>query len=57
MAAYRWAMAPLVRGLRKFAPDTSLEIEEASVEIRAPDMPPVQLRNISVRVQTQSSAA
>ena len=52
VAAYRSAIGPLAESLRKFAPDTRLEIDDGSVEVCAPDMPSVQLRNVSVRVQT-----
>jgi len=57
VAAYRSVMERVVEGLRKFAPDTRLEIVDASVEIVAPNIPPVQLRNVSVRVQTQTGGA
>ena len=57
VAAYRSVMERVVEGLRKFAPNTRLEIVDASVEIVAPNIPPVQLRNVSLQVQTQTSGA
>jgi hypothetical protein len=51
-AIYRSVMEPVAGYFRQFAPDTVISVEDALVNVRAPGMPPFELRNLSVRVQS-----
>ncbi|HXV10563.1 MAG TPA: AsmA family protein, partial [Burkholderiales bacterium] len=44
---YRSVMEPVVDAVREFAPDTFIEIEDAELEVRIPDAPPMQLRKLT----------
>lgn len=57
LGRYRAAMAPVVEKLRTFAPDSVIEIEAASVDVRAAGALPLELRNLSIRAQTHVDAA
>ena len=51
-AIYRSVMEPVVGLVRQFAPDTVLTVEGASVNVRAPGTPPIELRDLSVRARS-----
>jgi uncharacterized protein involved in outer membrane biogenesis len=53
-AAYRSIMQPIVDVVRQFAPDSALTIEDAVVDVRVPGVPPIELRELSLRVNTGS---
>jgi len=53
---YRSAMAPVVETVRDIAPDTQVEIEDAELEVRVPDMPPMQLSKLRVRARAGARA-
>jgi hypothetical protein len=50
--AYRSAVGAVVGGLGEFTADTELEIENAAVEVRAPGVPAIQLRDLSIHART-----
>jgi hypothetical protein len=52
VAIYRSLLEPLLRVLRKAAPDSLIEIADGELELRAPALPSVQVRAISLRAQT-----
>lgn len=52
LEAYRSAAGAVVAGIREFAADAALEIDDADVEIRAPNLPEIRLRDLSIRAQT-----
>ena len=54
LAAYRSIMQPIVDVVREFAPDTALTVEDAVVDVRVPGVPPIELRDLSLRVNTGS---
>ena len=56
VAAYRSAIGPIVDLVRQFAPDTTLTIEDASVDVRASGLPPIELSELSLRAQTGSKS-
>jgi hypothetical protein len=51
-AIYRSVMEPVVGLVRRFAPDTVLTVEDAIVDVRAPGMPPIEFRNLSIRARS-----
>ena len=51
-AIYRSVMAPVVGLVRRFAPDTVFTVEDAIVDVRAPGMLPIELRELSVRARS-----
>ena len=52
VAIYRSVMEPVAGIFRRFAPDTVISVEDALVDVRAPGMPPIELRDLSVRVRS-----
>jgi hypothetical protein len=52
LAIYRSVMEPVVGVVRQFAPDTVISVEDALVDVRAPGMPPIELRDLSVRARS-----
>jgi len=54
VAIYRSVAGPIADAVRAFAPDTVIEIEDASVDVRVSDMPPMQLTRLSLRAQADS---
>lgn len=52
--AFRSAASAIAVGIRQFAADTELEIDDATVEVRAADLPPIRLRGLSIHAQTDS---
>ena len=55
VAAYRSLMEPLLRAVRKAAPDSLIEIDEGNLELRAVAMPSVQVHGVSLRARTGAS--
>ncbi len=53
---YRSVAGPIADALRAFAPDTALEIEDASVDVRVSGMPPIQLTQLSLHAQAGSKS-
>ncbi len=51
-AIYRSVMEPVAGIFRRFAPDTEISVEDALVDVRAPGMPPIELRDLSGRVRS-----
>jgi AsmA-like protein len=49
---YRSVVGAMVQGVREFAPDTVIGIENAGVDVRVPGMPPVQLSQLTLRART-----
>jgi len=49
LAAYRQAIEPVVRALQKFAPQTEIRIQSASIEVAAAGL---QLRELSIAART-----
>jgi len=54
VAIYHSVMERVVSVFRQFAPDTVISVEDARVDVRAPGMPPIELRDLSVRAQSGS---
>ena len=52
LEAYRTAVAAVIVGIRQFAADTVLEIDDATAEVRAPDLPAILLRGLSIHART-----
>jgi hypothetical protein len=52
VAGYRFAMGPVVDAVRKFAPDTSLEVDDAIVDVHAPDMLPIRLSGLALQARS-----
>lgn len=52
---YRSLASAIREGIREFAADTALEIDDAAVEVRAPDLPAIQLLRLSIHAQTDST--
>ena len=52
VAIYRSVMEPVAGIFRRFAPDTVISVEDALVDVRAPGMPPIELRDLSVRARS-----
>jgi hypothetical protein len=52
IAIYRSVMEPVVGVVRRFAPDTVISVEDALVDVRAPGMPALELRELSTRAQS-----
>ena len=55
MLGYRSAMGTVLDAIRKFAPDTLLEIDEGIVNIGAPDLPPIRLSGLALRARSDST--
>ena len=55
VAAYRSLLGPLVRSIRHAAPQTVLQIDQANVELRQPDAPVLQVRDMSLRAETDAT--
>jgi len=55
LAVYRSVMEPLLRAIRKAAPDSLIEIDEGNLELRAIAMPSIQLHSISLRARMGAS--
>jgi len=53
-AAYRSILQPIVDVVREFAPDTALTVEDAVVDVRVSGVPPIELRDLSLRLNTGS---
>jgi AsmA-like protein len=49
---YRSVVGAIVQGVREFAPDTVIGIENAGVDVRVPGMPPVQLSRLTLRARS-----
>ena len=43
---YRSVMGPIADAVQKFAPDTLVELEDAELEVRVPDTPPMRLSKL-----------
>ena len=43
---YRSAMGPIADGVQRFAPDTLFVLEDAELEVRVPDAPPMRLSKL-----------
>ena len=54
VAIYRSVAGSIAEAVRVFAADTVIEIEDASVDVRVSDMPPMQLTRLSLRAQADS---
>jgi hypothetical protein len=52
VAIYRSVMEPVVGVVRQFVPDTVISVEDALVDVRAPGMPSIELRDLSVRARS-----
>jgi uncharacterized protein involved in outer membrane biogenesis len=52
VAGYRAALAPAIEEIRRIAPDGLLSVEDADVDIRVSDVPPIRLSKLSLRAQT-----
>lgn len=52
--AYRSSMESIVGALREFAPDTDMAIDNAEIAIRMEDVPPIEVKELSVRGRTGS---
>src|SRR5260221_3471175 len=52
VAAYRSALRPVIEAIRRLAPDGVLSVEDAEVDIRVSDVPPIRLNGLSLRAQT-----
>ncbi|HTT13181.1 MAG TPA: AsmA-like C-terminal domain-containing protein [Burkholderiaceae bacterium] len=52
LATYRDAIGAAAQGIRKFAPASTLATEAARVIVRMPDLPPVDLDNLSLRAHS-----
>jgi hypothetical protein len=52
VAIYRSVMEPVVGVVRRIAPDTVISVEGALVDVRAPGMPALELRELSIRAQS-----
>jgi len=50
--AYRSTMASVVEALREFTPDTALEVDNAEIAVRVEGMPPIEAKELTVRVRT-----
>lgn len=51
---YRAVMRPIADGIRKFAPDTVIGIENAELDISIQGAPPIQLSRLTLRARTGS---
>jgi AsmA-like C-terminal region len=54
VAAYRSLMGPLLRAVHNAAPDALLEVDEADVDLRAPALPNLQVRGLSLRARADA---
>lgn len=52
VAIYRSVMEPVVSVVRQIAPDTVISVEDALLDVRVPGMPPIELRDLSVRARS-----
>ena len=52
LEAYRSAAGAVVAGIREFAADAALKIDDAAAEIRAPNLPEIRLRDLTIHAQT-----
>jgi uncharacterized protein involved in outer membrane biogenesis len=52
VTAYRSALRPAIEAIRRIAPDGLLSVEDADVDIRVSDVPPIRLSGLSLRAQT-----
>lgn len=57
IAVYRAAADGARRALQAFAPDTELAIEEGAMELRLAGLPPVALKALSLRAQSDGARA
>ena len=48
---YRSAMDPVVGAVRKFAPNTVVTVEDAELEVRVPDAPPMRLDKLTLHAR------
>ena len=55
LALYRSLIGPLLQAVRDAAPEATLEISEGNLELRAPGMPHIQARGLSLRARTDAS--
>lgn len=53
--AYRGIAEPLVQVLRKIAPDTSLSVQDGSLELIAPGLPPIGATAMNLNVRTDAA--
>jgi len=51
---YRSSMQGIVDALRQFAPDTEVDVDEADVNVRIENMPPIEVSKLTVRAHTSS---
>jgi uncharacterized protein involved in outer membrane biogenesis len=49
---YRAVMNPVIHGIREFAPDTVIRIENAELDVRAPGVLPIQLNRLTLQART-----
>lgn len=52
VAIYRSVMEPVAGIFRRFAPDTVISVEDARLDVRAAGIPPIELRDLSVRARS-----
>src|SRR5262245_15104998 len=52
LASYRDVVGMAVHAIRSFAPESVVSIEAGSVRVRAPDVPLIELDDLSLRAQT-----
>ena len=51
---YRSSMQGIVDALREFAPDTDVEVDDADVNVRIENMPPIEVSKVKLRARTSS---
>jgi uncharacterized protein involved in outer membrane biogenesis len=49
---YRSVMSTVVGALREFAPDTVVEIDNADINVRVEDLPPIEVSNLALHART-----
>lgn len=54
-AIYRSALQPVIDGIRRVAANTVVEIEDAVVQVHAPWMPPLELRDLSIAARSNGA--
>ena len=55
MATYRAVVEPLARSLKEFASSTTLDVNDAALEVRSPDAAPFVLRSVRIRARGGTS--
>ena len=52
LQGYRSIMAAIVGALQEFAPDTEVSVSNGDLDVHVEDMPPLELKNLSLRART-----